>query len=348
VIDWLTLLVPIADGHQLAAGRVVSVDADGTIEWFCEKRVSVRGSYDASVTIRRTSQEITTQDGARYPVLEVAGSPAKFLQGHNAFGSNDLHGLHDAMLRLALRNAGLRIDAYTENVIRAGGAQLLRVDLNESFSCGSRREVLAWIRAAALHGRVDHRKNGGLLSGTTVSWGRKSRYWQIKAYSKGQEIEAPKHRLPLELRGRGIEAWADDKLRVEVQLNARHLRRLGLREVSAWQTDTPARVYSEHLAKLKLSGDVRMTRDDLDSLPLAIRTTYELWASGADVRSLCSKAKFYRHRAQLLKHGVDLAVPAPSSSRNVVPLIRYIEAQPAQVPDWAQARGLTWSARKAG
>lgn len=346
MIDWLTLLIPVIDGQQLAAGRVVSVNPDGTIEWQCEKRVSVRGSHEANVTIRRTSQSVMTGEGIDYAVLEVAGSPAKFLQGHNAFGSNDLRALAEAMLRTALVKAGLTIDAYTDARIRAGGAELLRVDINESFSCGTRREVLAWIRAASQHGRIDHRKNGGLLTGTTVSWGRKSRYWQIKAYSKGQEIEAPKHRLPEELRGRGIEAWADDKLRVEVQLNARHLRRLQLREVAAWETDTPARVYAEHLAKLKLSGDVRMTREDLNALPLSIRTTYELWSSGADVRALCSKAKFYRHRAQLLKHGVDLAVAPPSSSRNVVPLIRYIEAKPAGVPDWAEGTDLLWDARR--
>lgn len=347
MIDWCTVLVPVTGGHTLQAGRVMAVSAEGEIEWQIEKRLSVRGSHESTVTLRRTSGVIFDGEAIVGAELEVAGSPAKFLQGHNAFGSNDLRGQVEAMVRAALTSAGFEVAPVLAELLELGGLRLLRVDINESFETGSRNAALAWIRAAARHGRVSHRRDGGLLTGDTVSWGRKSRYWQLKAYCKGQEMQAKGHRLPLALQGRGVEAWADSKLRVELQLNARYLRMLTLDQVSDWQMDTPARVYSQHLAKLTLSGDVTMTRDDLVNLPKELRRTYELWAAGVDVRPLSSQRTFYRHRKALLPYGVDLAVSQAGPPSNVVPLIRYIEAKPVGVPEWAIGTDLLYQPRRA-
>ena len=43
-------------------------------------RLSVKGSHDSNITIRSHTDN----------TIEISGNPAKFLQGHNVFGTNDL------------------------------------------------------------------------------------------------------------------------------------------------------------------------------------------------------------------------------------------------------------------
>ena len=50
------------------------------IEWTTQTRLSLTGSHDSSISIR----SLTPQ------TIEISGNPAKWLQGHNLFGSNDL------------------------------------------------------------------------------------------------------------------------------------------------------------------------------------------------------------------------------------------------------------------
>ena len=53
-----------------------------------------------------------------------------------------------------------------------------------------------------------------------------------------------------------------------------------------------------------------------------------------------SKTAFYRWRKQLLEYGIDIAILNQDNRSNVVPLIRYLEAEPAQIPDWAYEKRL--------
>ena len=51
---------------------------------------------------------------------------------------------------------------------------------------------------------------------------------------------------------------------------------------------------------------------------------------------MLSKPTFYKHRAQLLEHGIDINLVVEKMDRsNVVPLVRVLEAKPVQIPDWA-------------
>jgi II/X family phage/plasmid replication protein len=53
-----------------------------------------------------------------------------------------------------------------------------------------------------------------------------------------------------------------------------------------------------------------------------------------------SKSSFYRYRTQILKHGIDISITQDSKRNNVVPLIRYLEAEPAAIPQWAYDKKL--------
>ncbi len=86
MIDWLT---GIFLAHKpLPAGSVVSVDADGAIEWETVKRLTVR-SHEATMKVR----SIGSNGEGKATHLYIDGNPSKFLQGHSVVGSDDIQGL---------------------------------------------------------------------------------------------------------------------------------------------------------------------------------------------------------------------------------------------------------------
>jgi II/X family phage/plasmid replication protein len=84
----------------------------------------------------------------------------------------------------------------------------------------------------------------------------------------------------------------------------------------------------------------------IDSLTPGLRAAYVLWDSGVDLRAVYTKSAFYRFRSRLLVHGIDIAALNPKEKSNVVPLVRVLEAVPAQVPDWAHGTPLYWEPRR--
>lgn len=314
----------------------MSINADGEIEWQTPKWLQARGSFDQSIAVRRNARD----------QLEISGSPAKFFQGHNAFGSDDIQGLVVELTKRVCSQLAIHLDDFDIENLTGGYTELLRVDINYSYETGSRGSALAWIRAAEQHGYLQHRGRG-MLKGTTVVWGSKSRHWQLKAYCKGQEIEAKDHRLPDQLTHRDqLTQWCNDKLRIEAQFNARYLRERALNLAANWKSETPAVLHSEHLSRLNLTGEMKLQPQEIEGLSKSQRKTYELWAAGVDLRACMSKNTFYTHRRTLQPFGIDIAVAPPNAQRNVVPLIRTIEATPAEIPSWAYGSDVYFEPRR--
>ena len=98
-----------------------------------------------------------------------------------------------------------------------------------------------------------------------------------------------------------------------------------------------------------MNDQIELKLLDLDGLPSGVRATYQLWFDGHDVRSMVSRPTFYRHRNQLLEHGIDISMASnkvqPDRS-NVVPLVRTITLSPAVVPHWAYGTDLFFEPRK--
>ncbi len=71
---------------------------------------------------------------------------------------------------------------------------------------------------------------------------------------------------------------------------------------------------------------------------------YALWKDGHDVKTVYSKSSYYRFRKQILDQiGVDIAVaPSDTIPNNVIPLLSYLEAKPAQIPAEAYQEGLVF------
>lgn len=346
MIDWLWMRIPLRAAHKVKTGCVIAFDAKGEQEWMTEKWLETRGSYDGKMAVRRTQFDATT-DVPEPTCLDISGSPAKFMQGHNIFGTDDIRGLGVATAARVMQLLDLEPTAFELERIMDGMFQLCRVDINYMYSCGSLGNVKGWLRAAEMGGYLAGRGKG-LMNQGTVRWPeKKSRHWNLKAYAKGQEIEAPKHQLPHELRGRGLEEYAADKLRIELQMNARYLRSYGREETSTansiggyallcnWHRDSPRRIFNEHLARLQLSGQMTLASEEIEGLPTRLRTAYLAWKAGDDLRNALPRMTFFRYRKQLLPYGVDIAVKVADPLANVVPLVRTIEATPADVPTWA-------------
>jgi len=85
-----------------------------------------------------------------------------------------------------------------------------------------------------------------------------------------------------------------------------------------------------------MSDQFSLTPDTLDELPGRLIAVYKLWKDGEDLRALYPKASFYRYRAELMKHGIDINVRQPAKPENVIPLVRVLRPEAiSQVPDWA-------------
>jgi II/X family phage/plasmid replication protein len=84
----------------------------------------------------------------------------------------------------------------------------------------------------------------------------------------------------------------------------------------------------------------------IETLTAAQHNAYLAWLAGNDLRDSMTRPSFYRLRAKLLVHGIDISTLMPRDVSNVVPLHRVLEAVPAGVPDWAVGTLLYFEPRR--
>jgi II/X family phage/plasmid replication protein len=157
------------------------MNKDGEIEWLVEKALNVEGSYSSNIQLRSVSTGH----------IHISGNPAKFLQGHNVFGTDDLKYLmgkfFDALLKIDQLCLTPTDEEYQD--IQDGKISLLRVDINQSWLLESKADVLAWIRAAGKCAAL-RRRGKGQFSGDCFYFQIISRHWAVKCYCKGLELSA--------------------------------------------------------------------------------------------------------------------------------------------------------------
>lgn len=332
MIDWVSAVLPCKhDPSKLISGLVMSFDALGNNEWTVNKTLTVEGSHSSKIQIKSHTEN----------QIYISGNPTKFLQGHNLFGTNDLVGLMGKFFDELLKHKelGLCPDPFQYANIKDGHYELTRVDINETWHLNNQRDVLAWIRSVGETAFLRHR-GAGQFSGDTAYFGKNSRRWSLKCYSKGQEIKARGHKLPSELCTPEMLEYAEKALRIEGVTRQLELKRRSLHVASNWDIDTAEVLLLEYISKLEMS-DVYMLKDDvLDSLPTRLRMIYQTWINGDDLKQIMSKSAFYRWRTEMLKYGIDIATPSPKEKSNVIPLIRVLEAKPVGIPDWAYEKNL--------
>nr|AAN12267.1 truncated putative replication protein [Xanthomonas citri pv. glycines] len=189
MIDWLTMVVPCKHQTPIDGGKVLCVDANGELSWESKKKRRVEGSFGGSIGVATAAHE--GPDPCTH--LWIDGNPAKWFQGHNLWGTDDLHGLAVATIEALVEQLGLTPTDEDRAAWAEGRIRLTRVDCTESFHLRSRREVLAWLASAEQTAHLANRGRGQLMKGSTLYFGKNSRRWSLKLYSKGQEIRAKGH-----------------------------------------------------------------------------------------------------------------------------------------------------------
>ena len=373
MIDWVSVIIPLSHSKQINGGNVVSVDPDGNIDWQVEKRLLVEGSYGANIQVRSEHYEGFCSH------IRLDGNPVKWLQGHNVWGTTDLSGVITACLSrvlilvapeisenvmIASELAARRCAAVepaewlrTASGVQAFGnaifpyvycSRLTRIDITGMYDLGNSQRVLTWLRAAADSANMSHRGRGQ-FSGDTLYWGKKSRRWALKMYPKGAELKAHKPKKGITEHPHylsGVTDFADKALRVELTLRGMELKDKRLSGVQDWREGVIETVYSSYLEGLEFSQNMKVTEipPDFEKLPARLRGPVQLWHSGHDLRTMYSRATWYRYRTDIMKAiTLDISLPPPNKlpdSSNVVPLFTILHAKPMSVPEWAKGTNL--------
>jgi len=330
MVDWISCRVPCYLPFPVTGGMVVDHDEHGEIRFAVQKRLQCEGSFSSKIMVRAVTCE----------EIEISGNPAKFLQGHNLYGSADLRSvLRDVLGKVLPPIFGDMPPVYLDD------AQFSRVDLTDGYLLEREGDVMAYLRGIEQTARISY-KGRGVLDGSTLIYGRsnkgeRAKAWQLVLYAKGKEVA--KRPLPEPMNGDSeVIDWVNRLLRVELRLRGPELKRLGLVRLGDWTDeengrspeDVAAKTWGDYVAKLELSDVRQVETTELELIKPRLRNAYAAWKHGEDLSKGCPPRTFYRLRKEMRDHlGIDIAVPVPKS--NVVPLVRVIEATPAHRPPWA-------------
>lgn len=334
MIDWVSCKLPCNNDGNICNGVVAKVNREGdAVEWQTMTYLPVVGSYESSIMVRSVTES----------TIEVSGNPAKWLQGHNLFGSNDLRQLMWVFYQQLIKITDLSLNPSEAQLalVKNGNYTVSRVDINEAWGLRDVDEVKAFIRSAGQKMRLKHR-GAGQFKGDTLYWGKGSKRWFLKCYSKGDEINSKKSNFPEELRTPEMLDYASRSLRFEMTLKSNYLRDIGLHYAYAWCEDTCKILLSQAINKLEMSNNMRLSDDILDTMKPSLRMAYLSWLGGADMKQILSERSFYRYRKQLREYDIDIGITrdVDQNDSKVIPLIRVLEAKPMGIPDWAYEQGL--------
>jgi len=311
---------------KMADGAVMFINDDGTVEHVTLRRAAFEGSHASTVMIRSDGETV-----------EFSGNVSKFNRPDNVFGLSFLSCLrkiNGIMVKAGFPefSEGTRY-VTSENghpKVRWTGAKITRLDITQNYACGSREDALHFMRW--LEGQQASRlKTGTFGDGETVDFGRHSRSDYFKVYYKPTQLLkfSPKGDEYIAKLAQWLESVGT--IRAELTLKSRKLADLGCSYLGGLNM----RVIEGHFAKrqevfTRASAEV----DELPKVKGAVLGTLRMWENGDDVAGRLSKATFYRHRAALLEHGIDIAIR--SNVQRLQQRTRVIQLSPVPVPDWYQ------------
>ena len=248
MIDWFTGILPCTH-RPLPAGSVVSVDADGAVEWETVKRLTVRGSHESTMKVR----SVGSDGEGRATHLYIDGNPSKFLQGHSVIGSDDLQGLVLTAYARILALLHIPHDLPSYRQVMEGQFKISRIDINYMYSLSTLENVRAWLYAAEFKAKTRHGRACG--KGGTVYLGKNSRRWSLKFYSKYDEHTSGKkgHQMADEFVKAGLLDWSKDKLRIELTLRTTELIDLNLTLGNSWNIETPNKLFSDYVGRIEMN-----------------------------------------------------------------------------------------------
>ncbi|WP_246615130.1 phage/plasmid replication protein, II/X family [Agarivorans litoreus] len=343
MIDWATILVKYPH-HPIPSDKVMKLSPNGDVQWCSSCSTKVRGSYESSIFVKSQGGDGLGEATHIY----IDGNPSKFLQGHNVFGSDDLVGMMAAVFAHVKVAFSLPYDIESILAINRGDYEIKRLDINYMYELDNLVSVRSWLQAAELKSKTRHGR--AVSSKSTCYWGKSSRRWSIKAYSKFDEIGAGgEHALPKQFHFTPLKKFAENKLRLEVTLRSLELKKIEMDKGSDWTPEKVKDTYAEYIGRIEMNTNATLPDNKVLELPRRLQSSYMLWKQGTNLKQILPKPTFYNHRKGLLEHNIDIAFPCDTPDQsNVVPLLRVLEAKPVSTPDWAHEKRLIWSFEQTG
>lgn len=333
MIDWLTCEVPFFHTSDQAffEGIVSRVTKDGQVVYQTRTYEGVEGSYDSRVSVR----SISFTSGELPGTIHISGNPVKFFQGHNIWGTDDICGIITAFIRELSVIYGIPQPEGLYRCLSEGNFTISRIDINGMYDFGTQLDANQFLSDVQACART--RAGTAVSKGETVYLNKTSKRWGVKLYNKLEEVESSRNKkhqkreLP-----KNVRDWLVGKARIELTLKSNELREKSLHQAKEWNRERVANVFAEYVRRIEMRE--QSVRDDLESvLTPTFLATYLMWKDGKDIKSMFKRDKFYRHRRELLKHGVDISVPAPPKPKTakIIPIQRVITCKPAEIPEWA-------------
>lgn len=327
MIDWVSFSVPY-DGPPVGVQFLKRERWDGPVEPAYNKPVVVEGSYSSKLSVQAI--------GGR---LYVSGNPVKWLTGQNVAGTNDLRRLIAVTLQAVVDRLRLIPCTAMTRALRDADVSLTRVDCTFCYGVGSDDEVVSWLEAMERACNVRFRGRGhfdqgmcSLMFGLQLKEGaapKASRRSVFKFYNKWREmaVHPPTCREDI---ARQLREQVKGTVRGEACYRGIELKRLGYERLSAWDEGTALKLHREWVDRMEMAETYTLKSETEKDLPRWLQSTYRHWRSGEDVRGLLSKPTFYRHRRELMEHGIDIAQPRITAADpvKVIPILRVLEAKP--------------------
>jgi len=344
MIDWLDITVPCIH-KPIEQGRYIVVEHDGEVLRESSVRRRVEGSYCTSIAVSSVTPSLpraalslpSSMVAKLFHVLDLpsgyvshlsfSGNPTKYLQGHNCFGIDCLRTLARGMVADVMPRLGFDVVTVARVLQRIDALdfEVSRVDITRMFALGSDEDVQDYLYMLPL--TVKARGNRCGNSHDTFYVGQSSTLWTLKFYNKWRELQSRSkhHSLPDELKLSGIDEFVKGQLRVELTLRKKQLDRYQLTNAAKLQ-EKISELFIEHAGKIDMTNQ-SINEKKLLELSNTYQGTYQLWKSGYNMMTHLSRATYYRHRAELLKYGIDIAkTPIDSEVRRAVvePLIKHL------------------------
>lgn len=314
MIDYISLKINFAH-PPIPSGRIISIDVDGVTEWESPASIMIPSSFESKIMIR--SQGALDENGLATEMF-ISGNPAKFLQGHNIFGSSDLFSMLREIFNYISKT--FKFSNVSNNAILE--STVSRIDFTKSIQFDNNNLVRSYIRSLGL--RAKTRSGRPSCKGWTCTFQKSSRRWSIVCYSKGDELHAHKLTDVLIDFHDLLQKEADRLARIELRLKTLELKDLGMYKVKDITEKKLNDTYKTYIGKIEMCTNTTIPSDSLMSLSRAFRSTYLMWKSGLDVSPTMSETTFYRHRAELRKFGIDISIQCDDTTAQIIPINKII------------------------
>lgn len=322
------------DTPEFVGSLRFGVDENGEVAYEAGQGRIVEGSWSSKC-------QVTSHGG----FVRFSGNPSRFDRADNLFGFD----LDECMRRVNQLMAKLGLPAFTQGrriqVLEAPGeghkpvrlvgadeelggvkdqwtgCRFSQLDLTRNYSAGS--DFLAKLAIRSYQAKARARMKKGSYGEETAMF-YNTRH-TIKAYRKGPDmaVHCPESNW--------IE-WANQAgiVRHEVSLKYRTLSDLGL---CYWGNCDMGRLIElfERETAFLAEPDCSLDPMAVECCPAKSRVIYAAWLKGEDVRSMMSRATFFRHKKVIQETcQVDIGEVRPRA--DVVPIVRVVELRAAEAP----------------